>query len=173
MNWEVNILDNIQHIRSDVLDGFMIFISSLGNSGAIWILLSIILLIKYRKIGLTCTLSLIIMQISGNIFLKNIINRVRPYIEYNVDILIKAPYGSSFPSGHTFSSFAVATAIFMWNKKWGIYAYVLAVLIGFSRLYLYVHYPSDVAAGAVLGVGVGVLSYIAVNYFYKYFKNNT
>ena len=70
----------------------------------------------------------------------------------------RVPKDYSFPSGHTQASFAAATALFTGNKKAGICAYVLAALIAFSRLYLYVHFPTDVLAGVVIGICCGLLS---------------
>ena len=69
------------------------------------------------------------------------------------------PNSYSFPSGHSSSSFAAATALFIMNKKTGVCAYVLAFLIAFSRLYNYVHFPSDVICGIILGILSALLIY--------------
>lgn len=96
-------------------------------------------------------LSLIIFSIVGLLILKPIIGRPRPFMVEAFDLLIKEPMGYSFPSGHTGSSFAAAFTIYYYNKKEGILALILAALIGFSRMYLSVHYPTDVLAGLILG----------------------
>lgn len=168
MIWEFNILNYIAQFRNNFLDSIMVLISVINNYGYIWISITLLLLCsrKYRAIGLTCALALIIMQISGNMIMKPIINRIRPFEINNIALLISTPNGSSFPSGHTYSSFASATAIFMWNRKWGMAAFVLAALIGFSRLYLYVHFPTDVLSAAVFGIADGVICYFIVKKFY-------
>lgn len=163
MPWEFNILDYLSTFHNnDILNNIMIFISSINNNGYVWITITALLFLskKYRIVGITCALALIFMEISGNFVLKPIINRPRPYEVNFVELLIPTPNGSSFPSGHTYSSFAAATAIFMWKKDWGIAAFVLAFLIGFSRMYLYVHYPTDVMAAVLLGVIDGVIMYL-------------
>ena len=151
MDWEFKILDAIQkYFSGNFMDNIMSKISSLGNAGLIWIILTIILLLfkRTRKYGYTCGLSLIIMLFTGNIFIKNIVCRLRPFQirEY------------------TYASFAFATALLCCNKKLGIPAMVLACLISFSRLYLYVHFPTDVIASIILGITTGVLSYYIVNH---------
>lgn len=149
------------YCHKEILDKFMIFITTLGNMGAIWIVIGILcLLFKIsRKIGIEILVSLIIGALLGNLTIKPLVGRLRPfYIEPDIKLLIPEPYGYSFPSGHALSSFAAATVIFLNNKKLGVIALVLASIIAFSRLYLYVHYPSDVIVGACLGIIVGIFS---------------
>ncbi|MBE6975271.1 MAG: phosphatase PAP2 family protein, partial [Ruminococcaceae bacterium] len=76
-----------------------------------------------------------------------------------IALLIPAAGDPSFPSGHTIASFEGATVLMLYNKKWGIPAMLLAAAIGFSRLYLYIHYPTDVLCSVVLGVVIGALAY--------------
>ena len=98
-----------------------------------------------------------------NIIMKPAFARIRPYdyqLEHfgkTIQLLVSTPHDFSFPSGHTIASFEAATAIAIHNKKWGVAALVLACLIAFSRLYLYVHYPTDVLASVVLGIGFAFL----------------
>lgn len=165
------VLNALQHMRSDILDFVMPYITMLGNGGIIWIIISVILLFskKTRSVGLTVLLSLVIGWIISTIGLKNLIARERPFNSPNAlvdtaSLLITIPSDRfSFPSGHALSSFSAATVLYMYNKKIGLPALLLAVLIAFSRLYLYVHFPSDVIAGAVLGIIFALISEKTVN----------
>ena len=167
---EMSILYWIQNIHSSLLDSIMIFITSLGNAGIIWIVLAIIFLFtkKYRKCGIAMALALLLSFIFGNVILKNLFERPRPsWVDTSIALLIKNPRDYSFPSGHSFASFAGATAIFIYHKKEGIAALILAALIAFSRLYLFVHYPSDVILGSIFGVTVALVASKAVNLWVK------
>jgi len=133
----------------------MVMITMLGNAGWVWIVLSIVMIAvkKTRKCGLQMMLALILMLVIGNIFLKQIFARERPcIIDSTVALLIPIPIGYSFPSGHSFSSAAASITLFLYYKKAGICAMVLAALIAFSRMYLFVHFPSDVIGGILLGM---------------------
>lgn len=166
---EMNILHMIQEIRNPILDEVMVLITRLGDGGALWILLSIILMInkKYRKAGITMLAALILSVLFGNIITKNIVARPRPcWVDKSVSMLIAIPKDYSFPSGHTSASFASAAALFCYYKKPGIAALILASLIGFSRLYLFVHYPTDVMAGIVLGLICSFISFALVKKYY-------
>ena len=144
-----------ENLRCDVLTVFFRFITSLGDNGMIWIILTIVLLVvtKYRKVGVMSAAALICSLIINNLLLKNIVARIRPYeVVEGLQRLLPAQPDYSFPSGHTGSSFAAAVIFFMYlPKKYGIPAMVLAVLIAFSRLYLGIHYVSDVLGGAFIG----------------------
>lgn len=172
MNWEFTILDFIaEHMRTNIGNLFFPFISSLANGGMIWIAFSLLLLSwkKTRMIGFAALLSLIFMQLIGNTCIKPLIARERPFIarpEKLVYMLIPPPGEYSFPSGHTFSSFAAATAIAMGNKKLGIPALLFAAGIGFSRLYLYVHFPTDVFGGMIFGIALGIAVWHTLSYFH-------
>lgn len=165
---EMSILHGIQNIHTGLLDSIMVFITTLGNAGIIWIAIAIIFSFtkKYRACGIAMILALLLSFIFGNVILKNIFERPRPsWIDSSVVLLIKNPTDFSFPSGHSFASFAGATAIFMYHKKEGIAALILAGLIAFSRLYLFVHYPSDVILGSLFGIIAGVIAVMIVNKF--------
>ncbi len=169
-----NILLFIQeNLRSDILTPVWKFITSLGDMGWFWILLSVLLLIskKTRKIGITSLLSLIIGTLITNVVLKNAIARVRPYeVIEGLELLVRKQADFSFPSGHSCASFAVAMVIFkMAPKMWGIMAVILATLIAFSRLYVGVHYPTDVIAGIIVGV---FSAWAAIKLIKKYEKKN-
>lgn len=152
-----------QHLRTDMLTSFMKIVTFLGKGGWFWILCAVVLLAipKTRKTGYAAVFSLIFGAIVTNLLLKNIVARPRPFAEIEALIpLIAKPTDFSFPSGHTTASFAVALVMFrMLPKKIGIPAVVLAALVAFSRLYLGVHYPTDVLVGflvALMGSTVAV-----------------
>lgn len=150
------------HMRNTALTPMMKGITMLGDMGAVWILISIGLCLskRWRKTGVTgmCAVGLSVMV--NNVFVKHLVARARPFdVIQNLVPLITKPTDYSFPSGHTACSFAVAFLLFRkLPKKYGILCLILATLIGFSRIYLGVHYLSDVIAGAVSGI---VLSYAA------------
>lgn len=163
---ELRFLDFLQTIHTPLLDKILAFITSLGNAGIIWIVLAVVLLIlpKTRKTGIIVAAALLMDLILCNLILKNLVARVRPYdVNTAIAILIKKPLDFSFPSGHTAASFAAMTALFLAKmKKAWIAVLVLAVLIAFSRLYFYVHYPTDVLGGAVVGILSGIIGYAIV-----------
>ncbi|SKA73760.1 undecaprenyl-diphosphatase [Clostridium sp. USBA 49] len=143
------------NMHSPIMDRAMILFTSLGNGGAIWIIISVILIInkKYRNIGFMALLALVLSTILGEGILKHVIQRVRPSADIPAaKLLITKPLSYSFPSGHTTSSFAVAGVLSKYFKKYSIGFFSLAAIIAFSRLYLYVHYPTDVIAGIILGL---------------------
>ena len=160
--FEIKILDFIrERFACPFLDAVIPLITSLANGGIIWIITAVLLLIfkKSRKTGFSVALALITGLIIGNLILKNLVGRARPY-EFNegVEILVARLSDYSFPSGHTLASFEAATVLLIRDKRLGIPALVLAVAIAFSRLYLYVHYPTDVLAGIILGVLIGIFA---------------
>ncbi len=157
---EFSILDFIQNqFRTTFGDFVMPLISKLGNGGIIWLVLSGLLCVfpKYRKAGVTMLTALALDVLLCNVMLKPLVGRMRPFtVNTGVELLINAPKDFSFPSGHTAASFAAAFALlFVKNKLW-IPSMILASLIAFSRLYLYVHYPTDVLTGILLGLIVSV-----------------
>ncbi|SFU70865.1 undecaprenyl-diphosphatase [Clostridium sp. DSM 8431] len=155
-NIDTAILMFIQnHFTSPLADSFMVAITSVGNVGALWIAITLIFLVskKYRKYGLMLFASLVLCSIIGNLGIKPLVARPRPYnFDDSITLLIDKPRDFSFPSGHTMVSFASATIIYYMNRKLGVITYILAALIAFSRLYLYVHYFSDVLAGLIIGI---------------------
>ncbi len=158
-----------EHLTCPFLDAVMPVISSLARHGELWIALAVVLLCipKTRRIGLTMGLALAIGYLTGNIFLKNVVARTRPYDVAGVEILVNRLSDFSFPSGHTLCSFEAAVVLFLYHRKWGVAALSLATVIAYSRLYLFVHYPTDVLAGLLLGVGIALLSYWLVDTLYK------
>ena len=165
-HFDLPILDWIAaHLHCGFLDRVMPVITAFGNGGIFWIALAVVLIIipKYRKAGLSMGLALLMGLLVCNLTLKPLVARIRPY-DYQwaqfgktIQLLIAKPHDYSFPSGHTIASFEGATALLLHDRKLGIPAMALAVLIAFSRLYLYVHYPTDVLASVVLGIGFALL----------------
>jgi len=154
LNRETAFLQYLQSLHNPLLDKIMVLITHLGDSGLIWIITALVLLCikKYRKDGLVMGLALVFGLILGNLILKNVIQRPRPcWVDPSVLLLIANPTDYSFPSGHTQA--AVAAAVVLWHadRQWGIAAAILAVGIAFSRMYLYVHYPTDILGGIVSG----------------------
>lgn len=161
MNFEWGILNFIQsHLRNDVLDFIMPLITKLGDGGILWICLSLILILfrKTRKAGIAMAASLILEVLCCNSILKPFVARPRPCdVNTAVQLLVPRPTDYSFPSGHTGASFAAASALLFGKNRLWIPSLIAAIFIGFSRLYLYVHYPSDVLAGALIGIMLGWL----------------
>ncbi len=169
--FEVGILDFIQeHLTAPFLDPVMVFITRFGDGGIFWIAVCLLMLLfpKTRKLGAVMSLSLLLEALLCNLMLKPLAARTRPYVvNAAVTLLVKAPRDFSFPSGHTGASFAIVGALFFQKSRLWIPVCVFALLIGFSRLYLYVHYPTDVLAGIVLGMLTGWLATLLWNFLAK------
>lgn len=168
MSLDWSILYFIQdHLRGPVGDWLMPKVTMLGDLGLIWILFAVILIFnkKYRIHGIVMLIALGIGVLIGNVALKNIIERSRPcWIDSSVNMLIPIPEDFSFPSGHTLASVIGATCLTITNRKFGWFAIPIACLIAFSRLYLFVHFPSDVFASTLLGI---VIAYVTMKYLYQ------
>lgn len=162
MNLDWTILHWIQNtLVCPAVDFLMPKITLLGNGGAVWILAAVILLAtkKYRKYGAFLLAGLAVGVLIGNLTLKPLIARPRPcWLDESMQLLIANPTDYSFPSGHTLSSVIGATVLTKANRKFGVAAIPLAALIAFSRLYLCVHFPTDILGAALLGVGIGLLT---------------
>ena len=163
MNFEFLVLDFIkEYIKNPFFDFLMPKITALGNGGIIWIVAALILLAipKYRKSGIALSVGLLACLVIGNIILKPLIARIRPFdLVEGIELLISAPTDFSFPSGHTLSSTVAATILTMTDKRFGYFAIPLAVLIAFSRLYLYVHFLTDVIGGVLIGAVISLVIY--------------
>jgi undecaprenyl-diphosphatase len=167
-DWGIlNFINNYLH--NPLLDKSMVMLTSLGDRGLIWILIAFALLItpKYRKIGFMTLCALAFSSILADEVLKQLIQRPRPFIiDPNVQLLITKPLSYSFPSGHTASSFAAAVILVRTEKKYRGYIISLASLIAFSRIYLFVHYPTDIIGGII----VGLLCSKIVFYFFDFWS---
>jgi undecaprenyl-diphosphatase len=160
-NFDKSVLEFIRtNMRSSILDFIMPFITKLGNGGMIWIVVALAFIKskQYRTDGFMVIGSLLFCILIGNFTIKPLVSRLRPCdINTTTPLLISRPTDYSFPSGHTMSSFAAASVIFHANTSLGIAALILASLIAFSRLYLFVHYPSDIIVGVILGIFISVV----------------
>lgn len=172
MGIEFTILDFLQGIRTPVGDAVMCFITKLGDAGMIWIVLAVILLLipKTRKTGIVIMAALCIDLVVCNGILKNLFARIRPCdVNTQIQLLIARPDDFSFPSGHTAASFAAVAALyFSGERKLWKPALILACLIAFSRLYLYVHYPTDILGGIFVGLAAGYMGCVMIRKWMKW-----
>ena len=160
VSFDLPILDWIQaHLQCGFLDAVMPIVTLFGEGGIFWIAWAVLMLVfpKTRKTGIAMAIALIMGVLICNVTLKPLIGRPRPYdyqLEHfgvTIKLLIDAQHDYSFPSGHTIASFEAAVALLLNDKRMGIPAMVIAVLVTFSRLYLYVHYPPDVIFSIIVG----------------------
>ncbi|NLJ70703.1 MAG: phosphatase PAP2 family protein [Clostridiaceae bacterium] len=156
-NWDEDLLYFFQKITEHpLLDKFFIFYTSLGNKGYLWIAIGLILIFfkKTRKTGILLLISLLISHLLNTLVLKTLIDRPRPYeVLPNVRMVIGKVDETSFPSGHSATAFGSAFVIFLRERGWLRWtALAMAILMAFSRLYVGVHYPSDVLAGSIVGI---------------------
>jgi undecaprenyl-diphosphatase len=168
---EVGLLEGIQSLfRSGFLDGFMPYATKLGDGGIFPIVCAILLLCfkRTRKIGVAVAVALILELLVVNVAMKPLFARTRPYDVAAVNLLIEKPGDYSFPSGHTATLFAFAATVFLFDKRFGIPALIAAAVVAFSRLYLFVHYPTDVFAGLIIGI---LLAFAAAYITKKIWKN--
>ena len=160
---ELAVLDWIQtHLRRGFLDAVLPVISWTCDHGEIWIALALVLLLipKTRRTGLVLALALLLEFAVCNGILKPLIARPRPCdLNDAIRLLIPRPGDDSFPSGHTGISFAAVGALLAAKSRLWVPAFVLALIIAFSRLYLYVHFPSDILGAVALGVAIGELTF--------------
>lgn len=170
---DLNILNWIQeNMKCDVLDTILPAITFLGDKGWLFIVLAIVfaLIPKIRLWGVKLGTSLILGLVFGNMLLKNVVTRIRPYdVVENVTLLVDKLSDYSFPSGHTMASFEFFTVICFMpiKKRYKVLAGILAFSIAFSRLYLYVHYPTDVLGGMFFGTLFGIMGVRIVDMIYE------
>ena len=179
-NFDLSVFNAVFQLHSPVLNFIMKMITQLGEDGLFWIILAVVLCLfrKTRKFGVFLAGALLIEVLFNELVLKSIFERPRPFNYlpwqesglYVYPDIIQKPTSFSFPSGHTASSFAAAMVLFCASKKWGTPALILAALIGFSRVYCGVHYCTDVLAGMVVGIVVGVIAYFLINALFKLLK---
>ena len=174
---EIQILHWFETLHNPITNPIFYVITTLGNAGWFWIVLAVLMLTvlpkKYKKGGLTMAIALILSLIFCNGIMKHLWARPRAFWVVGQNFVVGNEFENlygifnsihdySFPSGHSSASFAAAVSIFMWRKKEGSAALVLAALIAFSRLYFTVHYPTDVLVGTITGALYGVAAYFIV-----------
>lgn len=174
---EIQILHWFETLHNPITNPIFYVITTLGNAGWFWIVLAVLMLTvlpkKYKKAGLTMAIALILSLIFCNGIMKHLWARPRAFWVVGQNFVVGNEFENlygifnsihdySFPSGHSSASFAAAVSIFMWRKKEGSAALVLAALIAFSRLYFTVHYPTDVLVGTITGALYGVAAYFIV-----------
>lgn len=168
------VLNGIQSaVACPFMDYLMKTVSFLGGA-VIWAIIGIVMLFfkKHRINGVCVIIAVIISIIVGEFLIKPLVMRERPFLVNDFPIIIAPPSGSSFPSTHTFLSFAAAVTLFRYSKWAGIAGLGFATLTGFSRLYLYVHYPTDVIAGAILGSLIGIIVIVTALLIQKLHRRN-
>lgn len=157
---DIRIIFWIQSLRNPFLDFFFKHYTALGDHAEIWFAI-IFVLACFKRTRRAAYIALIALALEGilvSLIMKPIIMRPRPFITFpEVELLIPTPRGSSFPSGHAASSIAVAFVLYFNKVKFRKVIMVLALLMAFSRVYLFVHYPSDVLFGFFTGVGIAML----------------
>lgn len=163
----ISILEAIQAIRNPVFDIFFTVLTRMGDHAEIWLLLIFIMSRKKERRGTAwlAVVSIVIELILVSLILKPIFSRPRPFLVQEIQMLVPFPLGSSFPSGHSASSFAVAFLLFRENASYKYPIMLVAILMAFSRLYVYVHYPSDVIIGMVIGILIGEFVYRKRQFF--------
>lgn len=173
MDWELEFLHHLQTIHTPELDKKMLFFTGLGDKTIyiILFLLALIIIPKTRKYGIPMAISVAISVLIVNVGIKPLVMRCRPcWLEPDVPLLVPVPHDYSFPSGHTNAFFAMATAVYLKDKKIGAPAVVIAALVAVSRLYLFVHWPTDVIGGMITGVFSAKIGYKITNPFSGLFK---
>lgn len=171
LQFDQNVLFFIQeHGMSRWLSDLMILFTKLGDAGFIWIIIGLLFLIKpqTRKVGFLIFGAMILTAVLGEVVLKNIFQRPRPYAHFpSINLLVDQSTPYSFPSGHTSSSFAVAYVVSRFLPRLRVFIWPLAILVTFSRLYLFMHYPTDILGGILLGLSCGLF----VSWVYQYSQN--
>ena len=161
--FEFGILYAIQNIHCAFLDKLILAVTNItGSYGQLWVVLAAVLLIfkKTRKMGFTILISYALVYLFGQLILKDLIARARPcQIDETVELLVAHPSSFSCPSTHSGWAFAAAASVFAWNKKAGLLVGIPALLVAFGRLYLFVHFPTDVLFGIALGILSAFIAY--------------
>lgn len=160
--WEEAVMHWMDGIGSPMLDSIMSAITGIATHAIVWFAICFLMLFgrRSRRYVVPVVISIVLAYVISDFILKPCIDRVRPFEELGLEIIVSAPVTSSFPSGHTASSFAAAVALWFYDRRLGIPAVTLAALVAVSRVYLLVHWPTDVIAGAILGIVCAVAVHI-------------
>lgn len=170
---DMTILNFLQQFTHPILDAFFVFLTRIGDYGELWVFICLLFMLKKntRRAGFLGIVALIIEAILVMVVLKPMFDRPRPYIVNDFPIVIPTPSGSSFPSGHTAASFAVAFVLYFNKVPYRKTIMVLAGLMTYSRLYLYVHYPSDILFGIFVALLIAILLKIYQDNIIRFTKN--
>ena len=187
MGFELDFLHVLDGLHNPTLDSIMLFITRLGEHSIIWLIICWFLILvppmkmlitkgdaydyddeirKRRKVGWGILVASTISTYLIDYILKGLIGRARPFLVDSTlfvntqKISVMLPSKTSFPSGYTVVAFASAMLIFLNFKKTGILALILASLIAFSRMYFFLHYPTDILGGIVIGVIIAIVANI-------------
>ncbi len=169
MGWEADLLFWIQdHLSCGFMDVLMPAVSLLCTADIVWFALALILIRRKetRRAGIVLLVALVISIVICNVILKPMVGRIRPYDVYDVSLLVPASTEFSFPSGHTTGVTVVTTVVCMYLRRWMFPMIVFASMVMFSRMYLFMHYPTDILGGVLVGMISVVLSYVLVKRFY-------
>ncbi len=185
LDFDLKVFEWIQGIQNEFLNYFMLVVTTLGDAGIIFIIIGLALFLtkKNRKAGFTMLIALLVMLICNDLFLKEFFARPRPFNLFETDpekysfwnevysyphIVIDKPKSFSFPSGHTSSAFAAAIALLWYDRKKGIPLTIFAALMGFSRIYVEVHYCTDVIAGVVSGLICALIGVFVAKFLFPF-----
>lgn len=171
--WELDVLQWFDSVHGPVLDSLMLGITYSGTSGLIWFALGFLMTCspRWRRCGVSVIVAVAVAHIVVDLVMKPAFCRDRPFSVEDFELLVPAPADWSFPSGHTAYAFAGATAVLIHDRRWGCVAIVYAVLMGVSRMYLCVHWPTDVIAGALIGTAVAFLAVWFMSRWIPYFRD--
>lgn len=170
---EFAFLDYLQTLRTPFLDQLMLFVTALAGKGEVVAGFGVVLLCfkRTRKAGLTLLIAMLIAFVLSSLGLKRLFARIRPCnVNLAVDMLVARPHSFSFPSGHTTQAFAMFMSMYFARmKRLFVVTFCIGLLISFSRMYLYVHFPTDILAGAVVGTLSAYIAWRLVErFFWKY-----
>ncbi|MBO5669069.1 MAG: phosphatase PAP2 family protein [Candidatus Methanomethylophilaceae archaeon] len=167
MNWEAEVLFWIRdNLTCGFMDWLMSTVSLLCTADIVWFVLTAVLIYRKdtRKVGVTLLLALIISIIICNGILKPTVERIRPYDEFGVSLIVPASSEFSFPSGHTTGVTVVTAVLLKHFRKWGYLMSIFAVMVMFSRMYLFMHYPTDILGGIAVGIVSVILAHVIMSY---------
>ena len=173
MEWitttDIHILFGLHHLAGPHMDMFMTWFTTMINTIWLWVILAAGGLWKRqsRWVTISIIVAVFLAILVGDVAIKHVVMRIRPYLvipDAPTLATLKYPISYSFPSGHSFFFFAGATVLFRFRRCLGMAAYGLACVVAFSRMYLFMHFPSDVFTGAVLGILIGNIAWKMCRY---------
>lgn len=170
MKFDKKVIYAVQKIRNPKLDAFFRVFTHIAEYGIMWIVVACVLFLfrTTRSLGLEMGIALAFCMLLGELLMKPVIRRKRPFLDDpSVKVVIHKPKDYSHPSGHSTSCFSCATVLLFYDWRLGAAAFAFSLIIGFSRIYLFVHYPTDVIFGALWGIVFGVLAVCVYDYIFR------